>query len=351
MVSGTPCGARALSSSSVASILEMGFGKKPSNVAKIASRRWMGLTISEPQFKTGMDEAHVADIRRTLINDNCIDEDFALQHEIGNGAFGRVLFARERHTDAAVAVKVMDKGNNPFCYREAELIHRVSHTNVMSCKAVYEDEANMYIVTNAYTGGELYDYVSDNLGEIEPRRAFQLGLDMLRGLEACHMAGFAHLDVKPENFMFKTGGIGAPLVLVDFGSSEPFVKKTYAETSDDYDPDKDDEITDLERLTGTAMYMSPEVALATKFSSRSDVWSVGVTLFIMLTGDLPYETTKDTKDPVFETLDTENAAIKKMLHPRARDLLNNMMHLDSGQRSSATEAISEISTLLNEEIV
>ena len=306
----------------------------------------MGLTISDPNFKSTMEDSQIEHVKRTFVSGGSIEDNFNLQHEIGAGAFGRVIFARDKEMDTPVAIKIMEKKNNPFSYREVELIHSVSHPNVCDCKAVYEDNDNIYLVTTAYTGGELYDYVADNLGEIEPRRAFELGMDMLRALEACHMSGFAHLDVKPENFMFKTKALGAPLVLVDFGSAEPFVRRAYADTSDKYDPEGDDKITDLERLTGTAMYMSPEVSLAAKFSSRSDVWSVGVTLFIMLTGSLPYESDEDKKTPLFETLDTENQIIKKILSAEARTLLNSMLHLDASQRVSTSEAIATMAAIL-----
>lgn len=342
-------GIRALSSSSAASIMETCFGKKPSSVVKRKSAQWMGLSISEPNFKASMDEPHIEYVRRTFVSNKSVLEDFELHHEVGQGAFGKVLFAKSKQTNKPAAIKVMDKTLNPFCFREAELIHWVKHKNVLECHGVYEDEKNVYLVTPAYTGGELYDYVSDNLGEISPRRAFSLGLQMLQALEACHLAGFAHLDVKPENFMFVSNSLSSPLVLVDFGSAEPFVKKTYAETAEDYDPEKDDEISHLERLTGTAMYMSPEVALATKFSSRSDVWSVGVTLYIMLIGDLPYKTSEDTKDPLFETLDVNSRLEKIKLHPQAQEVLSKMMQLDSSQRYSATEAIVQISTLLKKD--
>ena len=76
---------------------------------------------------------------------------------------------------------------------------------------------------------------------------------------------------------------GSPLALVDFGSAEPFRKRAYAETSREYAAEHDDEVRALERITGTASYLSPEVANTGRFSSRSDVWSCGVMLYILFT--------------------------------------------------------------------
>jgi serine/threonine protein kinase len=78
-------------------------------------------------------------------------------------------------------------------------------------------------VSPLYTGSDLYDYiVDDNRAAFTEHHAFELCFQMLSALEACHRAGFAHLDVKPENFMFKHSGPGSPLVLVDYGSTDPF---------------------------------------------------------------------------------------------------------------------------------
>eukprot|EP00943_MAST-04B_sp_MAST-4B-sp1_P002987 g2987.t1 len=320
---------------------ELSFGR-----SFLSKRQWQNET--QKKYKKQMDPEQIDLIRETLISKDDIRDHYKFGHEIGTGAFGSVYFAESKADGTPVAVKVMDKEFNPFCYREAQLIQKISHQNVLDCKSVHEDEENMYVVSTAYTGGELYDFVANNLGNISPKRTFEIGLDMLKALEACHVAGFAHLDVKPENFMFKNVEVGAPLLLIDFGSSEPFVQRDYAQTAAQYDPEKDDEITDLERLTGTAMYMPPEVALAAKFSSRSDVWSVGVTLFLMIAGHLPYETDEDKKTPLFETLTNKSDNVLQSLRPTHKKLLSSMLQIDSAARCSATEAIEQLNYIIED---
>ena len=127
-------------------------------------------------------------------------------------------------------------------------------------------------------------------------------------------------------------------------SKQDLIKRTVTIT----DPEKDDEITDLERLTGTAMYMPPEVALAAKFSSRSDVWSVGVTLFLMIAGHLPYETHEDKKTPLFETLTNKSDPVLQSLRPTHKELLSSMLQIDSASRCSATEAILQLNAILDD---
>jgi len=106
------------------------------------------------------------------------------------------------------------------------------------------------------------------------------------------LAGFAHLDIKPENFIFQkclddgTADPTSRLVLVDFGCAEMFAIAPYARSGSDYVVGQDD-VVDLHRAAGTLMYVSPEV-ISGYFSSRSDVWSIGAVLFLMLHGATPY---------------------------------------------------------------
>ena len=81
------------------------------------------------------------------------------------------------------------------------------------------------------------------------------------------------------------------IAIADFGSAEPFQIAGYAETSADYDPEADDRLVGLDRISGTVLNKSPEIAL-TRFSSRSDVWSAGIMLYILITGEAPYTITK-----------------------------------------------------------
>ena len=147
-----------------------------------------------------MDPTQIAKIRQNIIQRGDIRDVYTFKRELGYGAFGSVYVGEpiSEEDRKPVAIKVMNKEFNPFCYREAQLIQRMSHPNVLDCKSVYEDDENLYIVSSIYEGGELYDFVSQNLGNISPKRTFEIGLDMLKALEACHLAGFAHLDVNPR---------------------------------------------------------------------------------------------------------------------------------------------------------
>jgi hypothetical protein len=298
-------------------------------------------------------------ITKQLINHRHVGDVYELGEEIGAGAFGWVIKATHKETGIVRAMKAQSIIENKWCFRELEMASRVDHPNCANAIDAFIHKDKLLIVSPLYTGSDLYDYiVDDNRAAFTEHHAFELCFQMLSALEACHRAGFAHLDVKPENFMFKHSGPGSPLVLVDYGSAEPFEKAAYAETADDYVPYDDDVLTTLSRITGTACYMSPEVARG-NFSSRSDVWSAAICLYILMALEPPFEmtlkprsTTNNTaglpsEEPRFQqTPNLAHPAISTMTE-NGQQLMVNMMHYDPAQRLSATEALIKIREHMN----
>jgi len=284
-----------------------------------------------------------------------IEDDFKFEKEIGAGAFARVWLASSKTSGAQVAVKVMPKSVNPNGMQEVEMLRRVSHQFVMPLLACYETEDKVMLVTPYYSGCDVYDYIERTYetdeSQIPEQDALVLAAQMLAAAEALHHAGVVHLDIKPENYMFATHQSGSDLVLVDFGSAEPMKLVSYADTMEQYDPRLDDQLPleRLDRVTGTANYLSPEVADG-RFSSRSDVFSVGVCLFTLLTGLSPFSN---------EDLNSRKAHIRSVAQKAdftcdewARvsqdsiDVCKWMLRPDPQLRCSTTEALVAIKTCL-----
>jgi len=287
---------------------------------------------------------------------------------IGQGSFGTVFSALHRASRNPVALKVQRLSTNKWCLRELEMMSLVNQQNRTGhCAEVLdafihdstgsqadngggkEAQRQLVIAQPLYDGPDLYDYLTADGPALSERLAFKLLVPMLSGIEECHRAGFAHLDAKPENFMFTTTEDGKPsLVLVDFGSAELFTIAQYAETGRDYVDDQDDTLhyKALDRIIGTARYISPEVA-AGSFSSRSDVWSVGVCLFMMLTKEAPFELTARGEAPRFEDLDLLGHPTVQAMSPEGHALLLDMMNKTPAKRLSATEALARAQTILD----
>ena len=313
--------------------------------------------------ETELASEHSSDaVRARLVTKKPITSDISLSGVLGSGAFGVVRLGRFLSNGEQCAVKVLRKEDNPWCFKELDMSSRVRHTNCQKMLACYEDSQHVYIVNELYTGGELFDYIAHSWRDGSPfvanphaaeRRAFTIISEVLASVEMCHRAGFAHLDVKPENFVFKQKRIGSQLVLIDFGSAEPFQKAAYAETAKEYVPGEDDELVTLNRITGTALYMSPEVAQG-EFSSRSDVWSVGVILYALLSGNLPFSlrsTTSRGTIPSFDATIFDEIDIFDHVSTTGRDILMHMLEMNPAFRLSATEAQRRISMHLSNDLI
>ena len=319
------------------------------NRARILSSSFCGSHSSRPR---PLQTSHPAVVPQS----KPIEEDFAFEREIGSGAFAKVWRARCRRTQNLVAVKVLKKSVNPHYLQEMELMQRVSHEFVVPLLEAYATEEDLHLVIPLYTGQDLFDFIDGAYAPGAPgvseTDALVMAAQMLSAAEACHMAGVAHLDIKPENFMFAHKAVGSDLVLVDFGSAEAMSLAPYAVTSADYDPTLDDRLTleRLDRVAGTANYISPEVADG-RFSSRSDVFSVGVTLYSLLSGLAPFRTDQmgGRREQIRHLCAAPDVNLPEWerVSEQCKDTSMWMLRPDPQLRCSTTEALEAITAVLD----
>ena len=286
---------------------------------------------------------------------------------LGQGAFGDVYRADVRAGvryppslagRGTVAIKVMSRERCPYATLECELLGSVDHANVLKLLEVVETPETVYLVTEELRGPELFQVLVDRDGPFHEEQVLVFAEQMLVAVEACHKKNFAHLDVKVENMVFRDADLSSPLVLVDFGAAERFVRAPYADKSKHYIEGLDDETRELPpRPMGTIPYSSPEV-MNGFFSSRSDVWSVGVSLFVLLTGRRPFESMR-------QGLEAEKSVVRQIkLHggshsrpatdlplppdvasPPVLDFLHQLTRGHPANRLSATEALEALRKL------
>ena len=257
-----------------------------------------------------------------------------------------------------VAIKVMNRERSPYATLECELLGLVEHPNVLRLLEVIETIDDVYMVTEELRGPELFQVLVDRNAPFAEDHVLVFAEQMLLAIEACHKKNFAHIDVKIENMVFREPDLSSDLVLVDFGAAERFVRAPYADRSKHYIEGLDDETRELpERPAGTIPYSSPEV-MNGFFSSRSDVWSVGVSLFVLLTGRRPFESMR-------EGVEAEKSVGRQIKHhggsrtrpatdlplppdiasPPVVDFLHHLTRGHPSQRVSATEALDILRSL------
>ncbi len=195
--------------------------------------------------------------------------------ELGQGGMASVYLAEQVSLERMVALKLMsakladDPTFTTRFLREARIAARLSHPHIITVHEVGVHGAQHYICMEHHDGGDLKDRIEEGLTRDE---GLLIARDILSALAFAHDAGFIHRDVKPANVLFRNDGSA---VLMDFG----IAKAT----------DSENKLTQVGSILGTPYYISPEQVSAREPDARSDLYSAGIMLYQMLTGELPYQ--------------------------------------------------------------
>lgn len=210
---------------------------------------------------------------------------YRLVSVLGEGGMGTVYLAEHVAIGKQLAVKVLasefaqqDSYRRRFL-REAQAISQIAHENIVDVTDFgVTPNGSLYLVMELLQGENLADMLQTE-GALAWSRAKAMILQVCRALHAAHEKGILHRDVKPENcFRIKRGANRDFIKVLDFGLAKILGSQAGIETS----------LTGTGRVIGTAEYMSPEQIRGEKLDPRSDVYSVGVVLYEMMTGCVPF---------------------------------------------------------------
>ncbi len=204
---------------------------------------------------------------------------YEILRPLGQGGMGTVYRARDHVLGDRVAVKVLktELSRRPEMVRrfrsEMGLAKKVRHPNVCRIYAAGEDEGRLYLAMELIEGTDLRSLLRMRKEGLPPEQAFELAVQLAGGLQALHDAGIVHRDVKAANVILDEKGRPR---LMDFD----FAKR--------HDAGAPDTAPVTGHILGTPEYMSPEAARGDPVEFRSDVYSLGVVVFEMFTGDVPF---------------------------------------------------------------
>ncbi|KQQ89502.1 Stk1 family PASTA domain-containing Ser/Thr kinase [Arthrobacter sp. Leaf137] len=202
-----------------------------------------------------------------------VDNRYAIRSKLARGGMSTVYLAEDQRLERDVALKVLhphfsaDESFLGRLGREAKAAAKLSHPHVVGVLDQGNDGHTTYLVMEYIKGHTLRDVITDK-GALPPRLALALIDPVVEGLAAAHAAGFIHRDVKPENVLIADDG---RIKVGDFGLARAVTTSTSSGA-----------------LIGTVAYLSPELVLGRPADARSDVYSVGIMLYEMLTGKQPF---------------------------------------------------------------
>ena len=201
---------------------------------------------------------------------------YRLESKLGSGGMSTVYLARDETLERWVAAKVLHReiSDQPDQIerfrREARAVAQVSHPNVVAVIDAGEDGGRPYIVFE-YVHGETLKQRIDRLRRLPLDEAAAYAIEIGRGLAAAHARRLVHRDVKPQNVLIDSEGRAK---VTDFGIAREL---------------EQDGLTATGRVLGTTDYVSPEQAMGHEVDERSDVYSLGILLYEMLTGEVPFQ--------------------------------------------------------------
>ncbi|KAM0858792.1 hypothetical protein ACQ4PT_047613 [Festuca glaucescens] len=252
--------------------------------------------------------------------------EYELQEMVGKGTFAEVFRAAHLPTGARVAVKEIDRRRVDDYVRrgilqEMTILGSLSHPNILRLIHTIETGEKLFLVLEYCDGGDLEAYrqahggARNRLPEAVVRdftRQLAEGLKVLRGER------IVHRDLKPQNLLLSTNGDAITLKLGDFGFARSLMHENLAAT-----------------FCGSPYYMAPEIWRGDKYDAKADLWSVGVILFQLVTGELPF--LGENRVQLREKVLTSNGLsfppdMEADLHPDFIDLCRRLICLDPAER-------------------
>jgi calcium-dependent protein kinase len=282
----------------------------------------MGCSNSSAETKKEKEKGKISKYSGADIRKN-----FELIYMLGNGAFGKVRLYRDKNDKSLLyAIKTLKKKNIPYyefklIKTEVDILSELDHPNIVNYFGTFEDEFYIHIIMEYLKGDNLFKVISvKNYTGFDEQDMSNIIFQLVKALFFIHNKNIVHRDIKPENILFSDKKDFSSLKLIDFGLATQ--KKTDNKT------------------VGTPYYMAPEM-IKGKYSPKSDIWSVGIIIYLMLTDKFPFVNSKEYD--VFEMIE-EGKYNTQLLDDcecseEAKDLVKKILVKDPDKRPSASDII------------
>ena len=258
---------------------------------------------------------------------------------LGEGGMGNVYLAVHTQLGRKVAIKslhqqlVKNEGLRARFKQEANTMAHLQHNGIVSLFDFVEDENGLFLIMELVDGTPLDEYINNVSGPIPAERAIPIMQGILKAFAYAHEEGVVHRDIKPANILLTKNG---KVKILDFGIAKML-------------SDAGNKLTKAGTQMGTVFYMSPEQVHGKEVDHRSDIYSLGVTFYQMLTGFSPYEGLT-TEFEVYSKIVNEPLPLASTLYPNVTSKLDNVIFKATTKKQedryqSCQEFLEDISTL------
>ena len=249
---------------------------------------------------------------------------YILKQTLGKGTFGEVKLGIHKKTQMKVAIKILEKKkiktseDKRRIDREFKILKTLNHPNICKLYEIIEEEEKILVIMEHAEKGDLFNYIVDQkkMPEKESNKFF---LQLLSALNYMHSLNIMHRDIKPENILIFGSGHKKYVKFIDFGLSDKYNKGYNIKTA-----------------CGSPSYAAPEILAGKAYNGlKADVWSLGIVLFAMVCGYLPFEENDEQK--LFEKIVNSYFHIPSFVSTLVSDLLKKLLEKNPKKRLGIRE--------------
>lgn len=308
--------------------------------------------VSSPESGVGLEQAHHWEqaIRQALMpvtsnvtedEESSVDSadakrDISILYTIcaedvlGSGQFGTVFGGQHKKTRQAVAIKVIDKLRFPTkqearLKNEVSILQTLQHPGVVNLEQMFETPERIFVVMEKLQGDMLDMILYIPRGRLVERVAKYLISQILVALRHLHLKNIVHCDLKPENVLLASESSFPQVKLCDFGFARIIGEKSFRRS-----------------VVGTPAYLAPEVLTSKGYNRSLDMWSVGVVIYVSLSGTFPFNEDEEISDQI------QNAAFMyppspwREISQEAIDLISNLLQVNTRKRFTVDKSLAHL---------
>ncbi|KAL4636237.1 myosin light chain kinase, smooth muscle-like isoform X2 [Arapaima gigas] len=258
--------------------------------------------------------------------DQKVKDFYDVEERLGTGKFGQVFKLVEKSTKkiwAGKFIKAYSAKEKDNVRQEISIMNSLHHPKLVQCVDAFEGKSDIVMVLEMISGGELFDRIIDEDFELTEREVIKYMLQIIDGVHFIHKQGIVHLDLKPENIMC-VNKTGSRIKLIDFGLARRI-----------------ENAGSLKVLFGTPEFVAPEVINYEPISYTTDMWSIGVICYILVSGLSPFmgENDNETLSNVTSaTWDFEDEAFDE-ISDEAKNFISSLLKKDMKARLTCAQCL------------